>query len=655
MKGFYEDGPLHRALPWVTASVLVLLAAILAVFQYRWLDQVAQADRHRTHAALDTAVRRFADDFNDELMRLMVAVRGGRLARRGEDLPPALVSAVETWRDGATTPDLLQAVWVFDASGARRLDEGRGALEPDSPDPRFRPLQEQVAAVLKDPRAYGRHGSRPPGHGTDDAGPPDGDRDRLRDRGRRRVDGARRQAEGGAPWRSALGPPREPAFGSELDVLSAHLPALVVPLFFTGDGPDPRTAFPDGETRGPGRRRGPRRTAPPQVSSFLVLELDRNALTSGLLPALAERHFGRSLPFHLTVQTIDGDEVVFEWDAEGVADRTGPAETARRPEAEAELFGPLMEMRGEPSRLRRILGHGEPLHEPLTRGRWLLSASHPEGSLDRALERAKRRNLAVALGILLVLGAALVLLTHSVSRARALARKQLGFVAGITHELMTPVAALRSAGQNLADGLVTEPAQISRYGRMIDSEGRRLGDLVGQVLAFARMQTERPRFRVEVLRPEALVAAARDEVESRLVAENIELVVSVADGLPSLASDRQAAVRSLVNLLGNAIKYGRPGDGPHRIVLRCVQAGSFVELGVEDHGPGISAADRRQIFEPFFRGADHAAGAVPGSGLGLALVKHWVEAQGGSVDVRSKLGHGATFIVRLPVAEENGE
>ena len=105
------------------------------------------------------------------------------------------------------------------------------------------------------------------------------------------------------------------------------------------------------------------------------------------------------------------------------------------------------------------------------------------------MARVRTRNLAVGFGVLALLGATAVLLATGAQRARRLARQQMEFVAGVTHELNTPLAAIRSAGQNLADGIVTDPAQVRRYGGLIEKEGGRLTALVAQVLDFAGIES----------------------------------------------------------------------------------------------------------------------------------------------------------------------
>ena len=133
------------------------------------------------------------------------------------------------------------------------------------------------------------------------------------------------------------------------------------------------------------------------------------------------------------------------------------------------------------SRSRRMEGPppGEHRREG---GAWRLVIKHRHGSLEDAVTHIRRHNLAISLGILALLAMTMGLMMVATQRAQRLARQQIEFVAGVTHELNTPLTAIRSAGQNLAAGVVAEPGQVKRYGDLIESEGRRLSDMVGQAL-----------------------------------------------------------------------------------------------------------------------------------------------------------------------------
>jgi signal transduction histidine kinase len=132
---------------------------------------------------------------------------------------------------------------------------------------------------------------------------------------------------------------------------------------------------------------------------------------------------------------------------------------------------------------------------------------HPAGSLETAVNAARRRNLILSSGILAVLGASMGLLVLSTRRAQRLARQQMEFVAAVSHELRTPLAVIRSAAENLADGVVHDEAQIRKYGDLMRNEGRRLTEMVEQILELAGIQSGQRGF---ALRPVQLDGLLRD-------------------------------------------------------------------------------------------------------------------------------------------------
>ncbi len=276
-------------------------------------------------------------------------------------------------------------------------------------------------------------------------------------------------------------------------------------------------------------------------------------------------------------------------------------------------------------------------------------------SLEESVARVRRRNLGVGFGVLALLGATAVLLATGAQRARRLARQQMEFVAGVTHELNTPLAAIRSAGQNLADGIVTDPAQVRRYGGLIEKEGGRLTALVAQVLDFAGIESGSRAYAAEPVSVATLV----DEVlrDHRLALEQAGMTVErdVAHDLPDVRGDAAALRRVLDNLVANAVKFaaGGPVAGGER--RRRGRTRDAVVLRVEDRGPGIPRDERERVFEPFYRGPAAERNATPGSGLGLSLVRHVVQAHGGRVRAEGREGGGAAIVLELPVATSGDE
>src|SRR6185437_9758188 len=143
--------------------------------------------------------------------------------------------------------------------------------------------------------------------------------------------------------------------------------------------------------------------------------------------------------------------------------------------------------------------------------RWRLLVQHPSGSLEAAVNSARRRNLIISSSILSMLGASIGLLVLSTRRAQELARQQMEFVAAVSHELRTPLAVIRSAGENLADGVVKDDTENHKYVVLIRSEGRRLTEMVEQILEFAGIQSGQRGF---ALRPVPVAPMLEDVVDS---------------------------------------------------------------------------------------------------------------------------------------------
>jgi len=276
--------------------------------------------------------------------------------------------------------------------------------------------------------------------------------------------------------------------------------------------------------------------------------------------------------------------------------------------------------------------------------------THRAGSVDQVVAAARRRNLAVSAGILALLAASVVLVVASAQRARRLADRQLEFVAGVSHELRTPVAVICSAGENLADGVVEDRDTVRQYGRVVRDEGRRLAEMVEQVLDFAGTYSGRRGYRFEDVDVMALVEESLGALGQTVREGGVEMETRVEPGLPPLRADRGALRRALVNLLQNAVKFG--GDG--RWVGLRAESGAAgrreVRITVEDRGLGIPPAEQRRLFEPFFRGEEALSRQIRGSGLGLSLVKRIVDAHGGAVEISTSPGRGSAFTLVLPAA-----
>ena len=275
--------------------------------------------------------------------------------------------------------------------------------------------------------------------------------------------------------------------------------------------------------------------------------------------------------------------------------------------------------------------------------RWRVLLQHQSGSLEATLGAIRIRNLAIGIGVLVLLALSVGLLvasSHSMQRA---AREQLELVARISHELRTPLATITCAGENLADDVVSTPAETKHYGELIKTEGRRLAKTIGDILLCCRLQA-RPDS-VLNRRPTDIADVIASAIEeSRAAAPAGQQIDSVIEpGLPIVLADRDALKMALKNLVLNAVKYGH--GGPVRVFA---SGGADVAIAVEDDGPGIPEEEQHRIFEPFFRGQLARDREIEGSGIGLNIVKQVVKSHGGRVKVAHGENNGARFVLQLP-------
>jgi signal transduction histidine kinase len=286
-------------------------------------------------------------------------------------------------------------------------------------------------------------------------------------------------------------------------------------------------------------------------------------------------------------------------------------------------------------------------------GAWQVRVRHRAGSLDAIVAASRRRNLAIGLGVLALLAASFVLVIAAARRQHRLARQQMEFVAAVSHELRTPLAVICSAGENLADGVVSDRAQVQRYGSLIGTEGRRLGDMVERVLQFAGISSG------TTMRADASVdvAAVLDDAVAAIAADARDRAITVSvttpAALPPVTGDANALRSAIHNVVGNAVKYSGSG-GTVTVVTELLHDGAVVRIRVADHGIGIDAADLPHVFEPFYRGRRAVDAQVRGSGVGLSVVQHVIQTHGGDVHIESRAGGGTTVTLVLPSASTSG-
>ena len=229
-------------------------------------------------------------------------------------------------------------------------------------------------------------------------------------------------------------------------------------------------------------------------------------------------------------------------------------------------------------------------------------------------------------------------------RAVELARRQSEFMAAVSHEMRTPLAAMGLLAENLESGVADRAGQREEHTKLIREECARLGGLVDNVLAFTRDGKSEP---LEAFDVAAMIADAASLVKPLCARRNIDFEIQVADFPEAPHGDAAALRRALLNLLDNALKH-TPAGGKVTCLSRPLDETRW-SIEVTDSGPGIPAAERNRIFEAFYRIGDELRRSTPGTGLGLALVKRTAEAHGGSVSVDDAPDGGSRFTLTLPL------
>jgi signal transduction histidine kinase len=600
------------SLSWlILIMALIGLLGLLAALQYSWLGQVGVADRERRVRALQSSAERFGEDFDRELARAFVVFQlDSEAALRGDagDLAARYVN----WQSIAPYPQLVGEIYFVTGQGSVVSSQVK----------RFDPRTKLFAQVDWPERLQSLR-NNPIVEDMMIGGP---------------------------------GPLPAPA----LPPLNGELPALIIPTITIRPMPMTDRVW----TRSIESIRA--------VSSwgYTVVLLDLDYLLRDFIPMLARRHFsgelrGDDFDYHLTItDQRSPSRTIFRSSPAGTLVGTGDAAIG--------LFNLRLDLIDDFSLGARAAipfggrvvsaGRAPALFTaavmPPVSGAfisdfngslWRLSLQHRLGSLESAVTAVRRRNLAVGFGTLLLLAASMTLIIISTQRARRLAQQQLEFVAGVSHELRTPVSVVCMASANLSDGMIRDEEQVKSYGVMIHREGRRLAEMIEQILAFAGTESIRRPYLLQPVAVADVMTRALAAAQTMMPEKGVEMSSEIAPDLPVLLADAAALERAIYNLLSNAIKYGGPGRWVRlSATAETTKHGKEVLIIVEDRGDGIDAADLPHIFKPFRRGQAALASGIPGNGLGLCLVARIAEAHGGRIAVQSSLGRGSVFTLHLP-------
>ncbi len=260
-------------------------------------------------------------------------------------------------------------------------------------------------------------------------------------------------------------------------------------------------------------------------------------------------------------------------------------------------------------------------------------------------------------GLALVLGIAVFggyLLLRDVNRDVRMTEVRAQFIASVSHELKTPLTAIRMFAETLSLGRTRDERTKSEYLETIVNESERLARLVDNVLDFSKIEQGKKIYRLRPTRLEDVAGSAVRAMQFPLAQQGFNLHLSVQEEMPELQADPDAIQQAILNLLTNAMKYS--GDSREidlRIGVRDAARNGDAVIEVADHGLGMEPDEQKHIFEKFYRAPSHESRLIAGTGLGLTLVAHIAMAHGGRVEVESAPGAGSTFSILLPIGGEN--
>ncbi len=277
---------------------------------------------------------------------------------------------------------------------------------------------------------------------------------------------------------------------------------------------------------------------------------------------------------------------------------------------------------------------------------WKIQISRVSSNNELGINLFKNYYFWSILTLLMILIFGTSLLIRTISREREIIAIKSDFIASVSHELKTPLTSIKALTERLIAGKVKSPEKMHEYFTIIEQDANKLTQLVKNTLDFSKIEEGKKEYIFESTDITSWLNRTIDEFNNDYIPERIETRKNFDPEIPSISIDRDAISQCLNNLLDNAIKFS-PDSRFVEVYLK--KDPDFVIIEVKDWGIGIPKENLHRIFDKFFQGPPSTQQSVKGTGLGLALVKHAIEAHNGRIEVQSSLGQGSTFTIFVPI------
>ncbi len=599
---------MKRTAPWISIGIVAAIVGLLTVFMallYNWQQAASVAEKEQLQRRVEADAKAFADQFNREIQGTFFNFQVDPVRVENGDASE-IAERFDYWKKNSAYADLIKEMIAFTGDHEpRRFDETTQSFVSITADETVERLRKQLASEPRTgPIMGGGYTLAVPLHAAEE---------KLQKIViRRKVEATEIPMDLPKPNGHIV------VFLNESVIREKMLPDLAAKHFPNGD--------------------------------FNVGVTDRGGQTIyGTMP-IGETNDAKEPLFDLTPDQLIWianrqamPRTVTEGDSHMVLDQRIESRTITQGDAAKVEAGQTftVQMKETGTNRRTTVFNGDPRAD----SPWQLGVQHSAGSIDAFIQNELNRNLAIGFGIYLLLLGGIISIVYSSLRAKAFAQRQIDFVSSVSHEFRTPLAVIYSAGENLADGVARDGDQVSKYGNLIKGEGKKLSSMVEQILEFAGARSGNRKYNLADGDVSAAVEKALIDSEQLLKVGGFEVESDLSKSLPSTSIDRDAIETAVRNLIQNAVKYS---NGSRWLRVSTMNGNGSIKIVVEDGGIGILPADRKKIFEPFYRAKDVVDAQIHGNGLGLSLVKEIVEAHRGKVSVESKKGNGSRFVIDLP-------